>query len=102
MHSPEEIFLEERIAALLVPVHMARHNRKSDSARNALWAIPGAQFEDVDLRKNRTFCCGAGGGCFWKEEEKAPSGSIKNASSSNVAKQQTLALGRPFALRRWK
>ena len=36
MQSPEETFFAERIAAILVPLHMARHNRKWDSARSAL------------------------------------------------------------------
>jgi hypothetical protein len=48
---------------------MARHNRKWDSARSALKAIPGANVNDVDLCKHRTFCCGSGGRCFWKEGE---------------------------------
>ena len=52
------------------PCYMARHNRKWDSARSALGAIPGAELEEVEQSKNRTFCCGAGGGCFWKEEHE--------------------------------
>jgi hypothetical protein len=69
MQSPEETFFAERIAAITVPLHMARHNRKWDSARSALKAIPGANVNDVDLCKHRTFCCGSGGRCFWKEGE---------------------------------
>ncbi len=69
MQSPEETFFAERIAAIIVSLHMARHNRKWDSARSALKAIPGANVNDVDLCKNRTFCCGSGGRCFWKEGE---------------------------------
>jgi len=52
------------------PCYMARHNRKWDSARTALGAIPGAEVAEVEQSKNRTFCCGAGGGCFWKEEHE--------------------------------
>ena len=35
MQSPEETFFAERIAAIIVPLHMARHNRKCDGARSA-------------------------------------------------------------------
>src|SRR5229473_1862286 len=70
MQSTEETFFAERIAANIVPLHRARHNRKWDSARSALKAIPGANVNDVDLCKNCTFCCGTGGGCFWKEEKE--------------------------------
>ena len=70
MQNPEETFFAERIAAIIGPLHMARHNRKRDSARSALKAIPGANVNDVDLCKHRTFCCGSGGGCFWKEKRE--------------------------------
>src|SRR5271155_2763055 len=52
------------------PCYMARHNRQWDGARNTLRAIPGTEVEDIDQSKNRTFCCGAGGGCIWKEEHE--------------------------------
>jgi hypothetical protein len=67
MQSPEETLFEERIAALIMPLDMARYNRKWDSAPGA---IAGAQVNDVYPCKNRTFCCGAGDGCFWKDKEK--------------------------------
>ncbi|MGH8013125.1 MAG: (Fe-S)-binding protein, partial [Candidatus Binataceae bacterium] len=81
------------------PCYMARHNRKWDGARAALRAIPGAQVTDVDLCKHRTFCCGAGGGCFWKEEEK----NTKRINHTrfdqlNIADPQTLAVGCPFCM----
>ncbi|HEV2174144.1 MAG TPA: heterodisulfide reductase-related iron-sulfur binding cluster [Nitrospira sp.] len=52
-----------------MPLHMAPHYRKWDIARSALKAIPGANVNDVDPYKHRTFCCGSGGGRFWKEGE---------------------------------
>jgi Fe-S oxidoreductase len=96
MQSPEETFFAERIAAIIVPLHMARHNRKWDSARGA---IPGAQVSDVHLRKNRTFCCGAEGGCFWKEEERGTKRiNQERFDQISVAKPQTLAVGCPFCM----
>ena len=55
MQSPEETFFAERIAANIVPLHRARHNRKWDSARSALMAIPGANVNDVDLCQEPLF-----------------------------------------------
>jgi Fe-S oxidoreductase len=78
---------------------MARHNRKSDSARSALKAIPGANVNDVDLCKNRTFCCGSGGGCFWKEEEKDTTRiNHMRFDQIAVANPETLAVGCPFCM----
>ena len=99
MQSPEETFFAERIAAITVPLHMAWHNRKWDGARSALKAIPGAQVEDIDLSKNRTFCCGAGGGCMWKEEEQGTERiNHRRFDQINAANPETLAAGCPFCM----
>ena len=99
MQRPEETFFAERIAAIILPLHMARHNRKWDSARSALMAIPGANVNDVDLCKNRTFCCGSGGGCFWKEEEKDTTRiNHMRFDQIAVANPETLAVGCPFCM----
>jgi Fe-S oxidoreductase len=80
------------------PCYMARHNRKWDGARSALKAIPGAQVKDVGLCKNRTFCCGAGGGCFWKEEKEGTRINQTRFDQINEAKPETMAVGCPFCM----
>lgn len=80
------------------PCYMARHNRKWDNARSALGAIPGAQVNDVHLCKNRTFCCGAGGGCFWKEEREGSRINHMRFDQLSEAKPDTLAVGCPFCM----
>jgi Fe-S oxidoreductase len=78
---------------------MARHNRQWDSARSAFKAIPGANVNDVALCKNRTFCCGSGGGCFWKEEEKDTTRiNHMRFDQIAVANPETLAVGCPFCM----
>jgi Fe-S oxidoreductase len=51
-------------------------------------------------RKNRTFCCGAGGGSMWKEEEKSPDGRInqKRFDQISQAHPETIAVGCPFCM----
>ncbi|HUA34100.1 MAG TPA: (Fe-S)-binding protein [Candidatus Binataceae bacterium] len=80
------------------PCYMARHNRKWDGARSLLRAIPGTEVEDVDQSKNRTFCCGAGGGCFWKEEHEGTRINQKRFDQLNEAKPECLAVGCPFCM----
>ncbi len=64
-----------------------------------LGAIPSAQVNDVHLCKNRTFCCGACGRCFWKEEEKNTKRiNQERFDQINVARPQTLAGGCPFCM----
>ena len=80
------------------PCYMARHNRKWDGARAALGAIPGAELAEVDQSKNRTFCCGAGGGCFWKEEHEGTRINQKRFDQLNEAKPEAIAVGCPFCM----
>jgi Fe-S oxidoreductase len=80
------------------PCYMARHNRKWDGAREALGAIPGVEVAEVSQSKNRTFCCGAGGGCFWKEEHEGTRINQKRFDQLNVARPEALAVGCPFCM----
>ncbi len=80
------------------PCYMARHNRKWNGARTALRAIPGAQIEDVHNCKERTFCCGAGGGCFWKEEHEGTRINQKRLDQLVEANPETLTVGCPFCM----
>jgi Fe-S oxidoreductase len=80
------------------PCYMARHNRKWSGARAALGAIPGARVTDVHNCKNRTFCCGAGGGCFWKEEREGTRINRKRLGQLVEARPETLAVGCPFCM----
>src|SRR5712692_10376894 len=101
MQNPEETFFAERIAAIIVPLRSIWRGTtaKWDSARSALKAIPGANVNDVDLCKNRTFCCGSGGGCFWTEEEKDTTRiNHMRFDQIAVANPETLAVGCPFCM----
>ncbi len=51
------------------------------------------------LCKNRTFFCGSGGGCFWKEEEKDTTRiNHMRFDQIAVANPETLAVGCPFCM----
>ena len=80
------------------PCFMARHDHKWSDAREALHAIPGAHVTDVDQSKNRTYCCGAGGGCFWKEEVGGTRINEKRLSQLAAAKPQTVVVSCPFCM----
>ena len=80
------------------PCYMARHNRKYRGAREALGAIPGSALAEIAQSKERTFCCGAGGGCFWKEEHEGTRINQKRFDQISRAQPETLAVGCPFCM----
>lgn len=51
------------------PCYLGRHNQVFDEPRNVL-SETAKNVLEMERNKNRSFCCGAGGGNMWKEEEE--------------------------------
>jgi Fe-S oxidoreductase len=77
---------------------MARHDGKWESARALLDAIPETELEEAAESKNRTYCCGAGGGCFWKEEVGGTRINEHSLSQLTRTNSETVAVRCPFCM----
>lgn len=83
------------------PCYLGRHNGVYDAPRNVLRVL-GDELLELERTRENSFCCGAGGAQFWKEEEPGRERISENRfrevkqrlSSSNHGK--TLAVGCPF------
>lgn len=81
------------------PCYLGRHNGVYDQPR-ALIQAAGGRLTEPDRNRERGFCCGAGGGQFWKEEEKG----IERVSTNRYRElketgAKTVATGCPFCMR---
>ena len=81
------------------PCYLGRHNRIFDQPRELIQAT-GAKLTEPGRTRTNSFCCGAGGGQFWKGEEPGNEG--VGANRYRELKQtgaKTVATGCPFCLR---
>jgi len=81
------------------PCYLGRHNDIYDAPRFALGAA-GAAVTEMPRNQKNSFCCGAGGGQFWKEEEHGNERvNIVRYNEAAATRADTLAVGCPFCLR---
>jgi Fe-S oxidoreductase len=81
------------------PCYLGRHNGIFDQPR-ALIQATGARLTEPDRNRSKGFCCGAGGGQFWKEEEKgAERVSTNRYRELKRTGAKTIATGCPFCMR---
>ncbi len=80
------------------PCYLGRQNEQVDAPRMALASV-GAALVEMAANAKQSFCCGAGGAQFWKEEEHgtAPVNQAR-FKQAQATEAQTLAVGCPFCM----
>ncbi|HXG53179.1 MAG TPA: (Fe-S)-binding protein [candidate division Zixibacteria bacterium] len=81
------------------PCYLGRHNGIFDPPRAAIESA-GARLVDPPRARRSSFCCGAGGGQFWKEEEKGRERvSTNRYRELKATGAAAIATGCPFCMR---
>ena len=77
---------------------LGRYNNIYEQPRKVLQAVPGMQLAEMDRNRAKSFCCGAGGGRMWMEEDIGDRINDMRADQAIAAKADTIAVGCPFCL----
>ena len=81
------------------PCYLGRHNDVVEAPRDALRGS-GAPLVEMPRSKKNSFCCGAGGAQFWKEEEAGETKvSLERYREAAATGAEALAVGCPFCMR---
>jgi len=81
------------------PCYLGRHNGIFDQPRSLIQAT-GARLTEPTRSRSNSFCCGAGGGQFWKDEEKGSERvSTNRYRELKQTGAKTVATGCPFCMR---
>ena len=83
------------------PCYLGRHNGVYDAPRHVIQAM-GVELLELERSREASFCCGAGGAQFWKEEEEGRERISDNrfreiqARLDSAKEGKVLAVGCPF------
>ncbi len=83
------------------PCYLGRHNGVYDAPRHVIQAM-GVEILELERSREGSFCCGAGGAQFWKEEEEGRERISDNrfreiqARLDSAKEGKVLAVGCPF------
>ena len=77
------------------PCYLGRHNEIYQPPRELLEAT-GAQITEMPRNKERSFCCGAGGGRMWMEEKLGTQINLNRVDEAIATGAKELAVACPF------
>jgi len=78
------------------PCFLARVNGETEAPRTLLNRAATLPLTEVGRRESKTFCCGAGGGRMWMEEDKSQRPGVNRAEELIATGAKTVAVGCPF------
>jgi Fe-S oxidoreductase len=80
------------------PCYLGRHNGVYDQPRTVLQSIPGLELVEMTDCRERSLCCGGGGGRIWAETPKGERFSDLRLEQAVAAGAEVLATSCPYCI----
>lgn len=78
--------------------YLGRHNDVYDPPRNVIAAATGSAPQEFERNHENSFCCGAGGGRMWMEEQLGSRINLNRIEEALANKPDTLCVSCPYCL----
>ncbi|HVM30473.1 MAG TPA: (Fe-S)-binding protein [Candidatus Limnocylindrales bacterium] len=78
--------------------YLTRYNGIIGETRSVLGAVPGVELREMERSGRSTFCCGAGGGRMWMEEQRGIRINAERTRQALETGAETVATACPFCL----
>jgi Fe-S oxidoreductase len=80
------------------PCYLGRYNQVYDEPRGVVGALPGAELAEMRRNRNKSFCCGGGGGRMFMEETRGSRINQARVSEAMETGATLLAAACPFCM----
>ena len=80
------------------PCYLGRHNRIFTPPREVLTKVPGVRLAEMPRHAERSFCCGAGGGRMWMDENLGRRINLERTDEALALRPATIAAACPWCI----